>query len=235
MEEVRKLRCFWGTEKREVIEKTLRPESDGSYCLRQARDGSICLSMKYIKVHHLKLVVDKEGIVSIGLGQKFPSIRYFLDELATKQLPIKLQKDDKQSVTVTLQFPINPSAPVKTSVKEIPKVQNMQKVFTKTSNMEKLSDSMFGAKWQQRYFILVNDQLSWYANDAKEKLHGSIPLKEVQAVSLQNDHKGKPLSCVVATHERQIYFTTNMDTLVREWHSIIGENLDQVRRERSCF
>ena len=60
------------------------------------------------KVYHLKLVEDSDGLVKIGHGNQYPSIKYFMEELNTNRHALKILGANQKSETITLQFPIPP-------------------------------------------------------------------------------------------------------------------------------
>ena len=51
---------------------------------------------------------DTDGIVKIGHGNQYPSIRYFMEELKTNSHSLKILGDNGQSQIISLQFPLEP-------------------------------------------------------------------------------------------------------------------------------
>ena len=51
---------------------------------------------------------DTDGIVKIGHGNQYPSIKYFMEELKTNSHSLKILGDNGQSQIISLQFPLEP-------------------------------------------------------------------------------------------------------------------------------
>lgn len=110
LEDAAKYPFYWRSGNRIEIESVLKTHSDGSFLIRSARDQSLCLSLKYHKVYHLKLVEDTDGIVKIGHGNQYPSIKYFMEELNTNRHSLKIIGTSQNSQAITLQFPVEPES-----------------------------------------------------------------------------------------------------------------------------
>ena len=66
---------YWQNTNRTFIEEKLNHSRNGTFIVREASDKSLCLSLKYEIVLHLKFVVDEDGIVRIGHGNRSGSKR----------------------------------------------------------------------------------------------------------------------------------------------------------------
>merc|ERR1711974_185196 len=97
LEDAAQYQFYWRKGNRVDVENLLKSHSDGSFLIRLARDQSLCLSLKYNKVYHLKLVEDADGLVKIGHGNQYPSIKYFMEELNTNRHSLKILGANQKS------------------------------------------------------------------------------------------------------------------------------------------
>jgi len=229
---------YWPYGDRTKIESILKKESDGTFCLRRAKDDSLCLTFKHRDIYHLKLI-EKNGDWRIGVGHTFPNVKEFFDALQSKTFEIKYLNQSRNNAVLMLQFYLErdlraiesrkvprPAPRIKTKPKE--------KQFLLTGTLDKLSEGWGRKKWNSRYFVLEAHWLNYYHDDEKNGVVTNIDMKQVQNVTILSEHQSRENVLAVTTIDKTIYLHNSNLANTLEWQKIIHANKKYLDDLKAC-
>jgi len=244
LDEAAQYKFYWRDVNRVEIETILKTRSDGSYCVRLARDQSLCLSVKHHKIFHLKLVEDDDGFVKIGHGNRYASIKYFMEELNTNRHSLKILDSTGKSEMVALLFPVEPEIPEagpEDPYITMPSADGRrlsalkEQKFIKTAHLEKLADFQgflkSEPKWNERYFVLEDDTLKWYHDDEKTGKVKAVNVENINDVHVIEDFKKRKYACLISSVDKELYIS-GPQQLLKEWQDILTKNAAQINKKK---
>ena len=243
MSDIRDLKWYHGNTSRHVAEALLMANGiEGSYLLRDGIDANtLCISVRgKDSVKHFKIA--KEGeVYKFGITE-FNNLESLITHFANQPL---LGGNSGNLVLLKHPYPkvveepehyesivLHSSARSGATEKDLEFQTHAESLASKEGFLTK--QGWFVKNWKTRWFVLVRNELSYYADRSKEKPIKSLDLTDCQGCC-KDESIGKDFCFRLEFPDRTWYFYANTEDEQKEWIDIIKWKLKQIRKEAIGF